>query len=140
MIPDETDADRQQHPQKWQQHIQTLTAHASFRNFEYTQPRAEGDSRVFRQSGKPIFNAQKEFQGYRGVITDITEFHQLTEQLNHQATHDELTGLANRREFTHRLNQALERAKKDHGDSRTVLHGLGSIQNRERYRRPRGRR
>lgn len=41
------------------------------------------------------------------VATDITEQRKLTELLAHQASHDALTGLYNRREFEHRLQVIL---------------------------------
>ena len=41
------------------------------------------------------------------VASDITELRALTEQLRHQATHDSLTGLANRYAFEQRLDAVL---------------------------------
>lgn len=41
--------------------------------------------------------------------SDITEFKALQDQLEHEATHDPLTGLPNRRAFTLRLSRELER-------------------------------
>jgi diguanylate cyclase (GGDEF)-like protein/PAS domain S-box-containing protein len=43
------------------------------------------------------------------VASDITELRALTEQLRHQATHDSLTGLANRYAFEQRLDEVLAR-------------------------------
>ncbi len=42
------------------------------------------------------------------VISDVSELHELTAQLSYQARHDSLTGLINRREFEHRLQQLLQ--------------------------------
>ena len=50
-------------------------------------------------------------------IQDITEAHQLSEELSFQATHDALTGLVNRREFEARIEYALDgtwRTGKEH--------------------------
>ncbi len=44
------------------------------------------------------------------VFRDVTETRALAEQLSHQASHDALTGLVNRREFEVRLNQAINNA------------------------------
>jgi diguanylate cyclase (GGDEF)-like protein len=44
------------------------------------------------------------------VFYDVTDDRRTAAQLSHQARHDPLTGLANRREFEHRLGRALEGA------------------------------
>lgn len=41
------------------------------------------------------------------VASDVTDLRELAERLRHQATHDELTGLYNRRGFEHALSAAL---------------------------------
>ena len=41
------------------------------------------------------------------VVRDVSRERELASRLMHQATHDELTGLVNRREFEHRLADAL---------------------------------
>jgi diguanylate cyclase (GGDEF)-like protein/PAS domain S-box-containing protein len=53
------------------------------------------------------------------VFYDVTDDRRFTEQLSHQARHDPLTGLANRREFEHRLARALEGAAE--GDRRHAM-------------------
>lgn len=45
--------------------------------------------------------------GFVLVFRDVTEERKLTQQLSHQATHDTLTGLVNRREFEERLRHLL---------------------------------
>ena len=50
------------------------------------------------------------------VCEDITESHNLSEQLSYQATHDALTGLVNRREFENRLGRVLETAIASEGE------------------------
>lgn len=47
------------------------------------------------------------------VCQDITEAHQLSQQLSYDASHDALTGLVNRREFEHRLQRVLDTARTD---------------------------
>jgi len=44
------------------------------------------------------------------IFRDVTENRALADQLSHQASHDALTGLVNRREFEVRLNQAINNA------------------------------
>lgn len=50
------------------------------------------------------------------VLHDVTEMMGLARRLSHQAKHDMLTGLVNRREFESRLERALKQAKADEGD------------------------
>ena len=64
-------------------------------------------------SGKPIFNNQGVFQGYRGVGRDVSNERQIIQLMHHQAKHDALTGLVNRREFIRRLENALAHSKRD---------------------------
>tara|TARA_R110001592_G_scaffold362471_1_gene676369 strand:- start:9656 stop:12049 length:2394 start_codon:yes stop_codon:yes gene_type:complete len=54
-----------------------------------------------------------------GIIEDVSEQQRLSEELNYQARHDDLTGLINRRAFDGYLNDALLRAK-----SENFIHGL----------------
>lgn len=49
------------------------------------------------------------------VVVDITKRKEATDDLTHQASHDSLTGMINRREFEHRTNQLL----KDSSDGKT---------------------
>ena len=88
---------------------------------EPVEPRPFGDFRVswnrpdqrpvvLLSNGKPIVDEEGHWVGYRGTVRDVTYQHQLSEQLRHQASHDELTGLINRREFDHRLHQTVESA------------------------------
>ncbi len=57
---------------KWQKHFSDLDARRPFRDFTFTINRPGIDSRHLRISGKPIFDSEGRFQGYRGTGTDIT--------------------------------------------------------------------
>ncbi|MDO9104490.1 MAG: EAL domain-containing protein [Methylovulum sp.] len=50
------------------------------------------------------------------VCEDVTEAHNLTEQIAYQASHDALTGLANRAEFDKAVTQALSQAHVDNSE------------------------
>ncbi|MDQ4126925.1 MAG: PAS domain-containing protein, partial [Actinomycetota bacterium] len=58
---------------------------------------------------------------WQGVVSDITERKNLEERLEHQAFHDPLTDLPNRRLFVDRLRQALERTRRRKGQGVAVL-------------------
>jgi len=51
--------------------------------------------------------------GYLGIAFDITERKKLTEYVNHLAHHDQLTGLPNRVLLEDRMQQAIQRAKRN---------------------------
>lgn len=56
----------------WPLHRAQLERHETFRDFEYEREDKDGEVVVFCISGKPVFDAQGRFTGYRGVGTDIT--------------------------------------------------------------------
>ncbi len=58
-----------------------------------------------RISISAVKNEQGDVTHFIGIQDDISHEHELTEQLNFQATHDALTGLYNRVEFERRLDQ-----------------------------------
>lgn len=51
-----------------------------------------------------------------GVMRDVSERREMLEMVQHHARHDDLTGLANRREFEQRLNKLFESAKERHAE------------------------
>lgn len=56
----------------WSQHLSDLSARRPFRNFVYSKPEPDGKTNHYRSSGQPIFDDAGEFQGYRGVASNIT--------------------------------------------------------------------
>jgi PAS domain S-box-containing protein len=60
-------------PEKWAQHRAALARHESFRNFVFRMRNAKGEAEYIAASGKPVFDAAGEFQGYRGSARRITE-------------------------------------------------------------------
>jgi PAS domain S-box-containing protein len=65
-------SDFESEPEKWRQHRQTLEAHLPFRDLVYRTDNRNGHPIYVRTSGKPVFDANGQFLGYRGVSTDIT--------------------------------------------------------------------
>ena len=72
-----------------------------------------GSIRILRSVGKPYFDNQGRFKGYRGTARDITESYNLAEQIKYQATYDALTGLVRRNEFEVYLRQAVAEVSKE---------------------------
>jgi PAS domain S-box-containing protein len=65
-------ADVEQEPEKWRRHVATLEAHQPFRGFVYRTAGADGSLVYIATSGKPVFDADGRFLGYRGVSSDVT--------------------------------------------------------------------
>ena len=59
-------------PEKWRLHRATLDAHQPFRDFVYSATREDGSTVYLRTSGKPFFDGNGYFLGYRGVAIDVT--------------------------------------------------------------------
>ncbi|MEQ8813969.1 MAG: PAS-domain containing protein [Thalassobaculum sp.] len=57
----------------WRRHMDDMAAHRPFHGFEYAFRRPSGELRHFRASGKPVFDGDGRFVGYRGTSTDVTE-------------------------------------------------------------------
>ena len=103
------------------QYIAHLKEKRLIENLELTWKITETTRRTLLFSGKPIFDYQGAFLGYRGVGRDVTKERHIAQLMNHQAKHDALTGLVNRREFMRRLENALAHSKRD-GASYTLCY------------------
>ncbi len=69
--------------------------------------RRDGYEFSIKDSAAPIKNRNGLAVGSVIVFNDVTEAHNLTQQLSWQASHDALTGLVNRREFDIKLHAAV---------------------------------
>ena len=65
----------------WQKHIADLEAHRPFRNFVHPRTTDAGEVRYISISGKPFYDEEGRFQGFRGTGTDISEHHRAEEAL-----------------------------------------------------------
>jgi PAS domain S-box-containing protein len=64
--------DLETEPEKWRVVRATLDARRPFRDFVYRSVRSNGTPMYVKSSGKPVFDANGEFSGYRGTGTDVT--------------------------------------------------------------------
>ena len=64
-------------------------------------------------TASPIRDPAGQLSGCVVVLHDVTELRGLTRQMSYQASHDALTGLLNRHEFQHRLEEALASARSE---------------------------
>ena len=68
----------------WQSHLADLNARQPFKNFEYALHVGQ-EAPMIRINGKPLYNTDDEFIGYRGTgtdVTDITRDRKLLEETN----------------------------------------------------------
>jgi PAS domain S-box-containing protein len=65
-------SDLEEEPEKWRRHMADLDAHKPFRDFRYRAIGWDGSEVYIATSGKPLFDPQGRFLGYRGVASDLT--------------------------------------------------------------------
>ncbi len=66
---------------RWQRHAADLDARRPFRDFLCDYRRADDELRHWSISGKPVFDGQGAFTGYRGTATDVTDLKRVEEAL-----------------------------------------------------------
>jgi diguanylate cyclase (GGDEF)-like protein/PAS domain S-box-containing protein len=93
------------HREHW---IKEMTERGEVRNAQLVLKRRDGTRLVVLENSRAVRDADGRAIFYEGTLTDITAAHAISEQLSHDASHDPLTGLKNRREFEARLQHALE--------------------------------
>ncbi|MBF8999700.1 diguanylate cyclase [Vibrio nitrifigilis] len=78
--------------------------------------RRDGTERWISHTGKPVFNKEQQFLGWRASNSDITERKHFELQMSELAMHDQLTGLPNRKllyeHCQHILAQAIRESHK----------------------------
>src|SRR6266508_3013400 len=85
--------DLETEPEKWRLVWATLDSRKPFRDFVYCSVRDDGTPMYVRASGKPVFDANGEFRGYRGTGADVTavvraqEDHERLRQLESDLAH-----------------------------------------------------
>lgn len=90
--------------------LKTLQEHKRFVDFVVHFTDELGKLAYLRISGKPVFEDDGSFAGYRGVGRDVSEIVALNRKVEFLASHDELTGLPNRSLFRQRLEHAIAKA------------------------------
>jgi len=67
---------------KWRQHLAKMDEHLAFKNFEFSHQFDDDQYFHVSISGKPVFDSDHNFRGYRGVGRDITTQKNIEKALN----------------------------------------------------------
>ena len=88
--------DLETEPEKWRLLRAALDSRKPFREFVYQGLSAEGSPMYVKASGKPVFDANGEFRGYRGTGTDVTAITRAQEALreSERSARSALDGIA----------------------------------------------
>ena len=126
-------------PERWEELWRKLDAHVTFKDFEFPVRDKDGSSRVIRASGKPLFDENGAFAGYRGVGTDVSELVRSRRKL--EQYQDRLRQLASEASLSeererHRIAAELhDGALQNLGMARIQLGTLGSALSHEEHLR-----
>ncbi|HSA81997.1 MAG TPA: EAL domain-containing protein [Geminicoccaceae bacterium] len=96
----------------WDRHLADLAARRPFRGVLCRLDDASNQDRTLRVAGKPIFDGEGGFRGYRGTATDITAELEAQSEAWRTARHDPVTGLPNRLLMHERLTQAVAEGRR----------------------------
>ncbi len=94
-------------PSSWDEHRATLMARRPFRDVMFRRWMPDGSLVYYLTSGDPVFDADGNFQGYRGIGKNITDQIRAQERIERLATVDALTQLSNRQTFDERAGRLL---------------------------------
>lgn len=91
---------------------------------EYRIVSHDGATRWIRRNCRPIYDANGNYLGQRGSLSDITDKKLLADQVSHLVLHDMLTGLPNRSLFTDRLALSALHTVREQGLAAVLFFGL----------------
>jgi len=96
----------------WESFKRITKTRQPLKNFTFSLQDRNNGLRIFKVNGNPLFDADHNFLGYRGVKQEITAEQNLYQKIAYQAAYDDLTGLLNRREFNQKLEYSVQKAHK----------------------------
>lgn len=99
-------------PGSWEQLRRTLEARQPFRDVVMRRVNSTKEPLYISASGEPVFDLKGGFQGYRGASREITQQKLAESRVQYLASHDALTGLANRGSFSQLLTAAIESSRR----------------------------
>jgi diguanylate cyclase (GGDEF)-like protein len=88
-----------------------VQAHGSVLATDVSIALPDGRVRVVHLDAEPEYGATGDYQGYTGIVQDVTDRRTAEDKIRHLANYDALTGLPNRRQLIWRTERALEFAR-----------------------------
>ncbi len=93
--------------ERWEAHLKDIEARRPFAGLELYWRRPDGEERLLASSGKPVFDSDGQFRGYRGCARDVTARQRAEAQL--KQAYDELEDRVRQRtEALVRANDSLQ--------------------------------
>jgi diguanylate cyclase (GGDEF)-like protein/PAS domain S-box-containing protein len=100
-------------PARRDEFVRLMHEHGVVRNFESQVYRRDGSIIWISENARAVKNTDGSVLFFEGTVVDITERKQHDAELEHQASHDSLTGLPNRSLLRDRIEQAIVKAQRD---------------------------
>jgi len=94
-------------PERRQEFVDAMAAHGNVHNFESLVYRKDRTTIWISENARTVYDEVGNLQYYEGTVEDITERKSYEQKIEHQATHDGLTGLPNRHMLNDRLQQCM---------------------------------
>jgi len=94
-------------PGKRQEFVNLMQAQGRVQHFEAQVYRKNGDVIWITENAREVRDSDGNLMFYEGTVEDITERKNYEQQIEYQATHDNLTGLPNRTLLSDRLQQCV---------------------------------
>jgi len=101
----------------WENFEANIKGYLPIKNLVYKIKNYDQELQIFQINGKPVYNKDNHFVGYRGIKREITQEYNLSKTIAYQASYDVLTGLANREEFINHLKNIVYETKNSHTSS-----------------------
>lgn len=93
--------------QRREEFVAAMNANGHVHNFESLVYRKDRSTIWISENARTVYNEAGQLVHYEGTVEDITERKSYEEKIEHQATHDGLTGLPNRHMLNDRLQQCM---------------------------------
>jgi|GEM_PF-947027 len=92
----------------WDSFETTIEDRQPITNLIFRVKHLDRELRIFQLNGKPIYDENNQYLGYRGIKREITQEYNLSQTIAYQASYDFLTGLINRQEFISHLKNLVD--------------------------------